>query len=123
MSFSHRPPHRPPRRPRPPSKAQKIKVVDTVLALIGGRDGVKRWCQKANALDAAGNSVDARDKVAVRWCAYGAFEKATKSVEVIEAIFCESRAENRNLISINDREGRGAVLRFLRSYKKTLEAK
>lgn len=103
------------------TKARQIKVIDKVLALIGGRDGAKRWCKKATAQDVAGHWVDARDKRAVRWCVLGALEKVTSSSEIIRTVLSATGTTGTNLITLNDTQGRRAVLKALRKYKKELQ--
>ncbi len=102
---------------------QKIRELDRVLALLGGPDGAKRWCQGMNAQDKDGHTIKCESKKAVRFCAVGALRRTKAGRELYVEISCALCATPDQCISyINDEQGRGAVLRFLRSYKKKLEA-
>lgn len=106
------------------TKAQKIKIVDKLLEFFGGREGAKRWCFGGVAQDKDGNYTRERDKNAVRWCLVGGIRKLSKSFTFEKDLsrFCYDKYDLL-LGTYNDAKGRGAVLRLLRSYKKSLEAK
>lgn len=104
-------------------REKRIQVLEKALQLIGGREGAKRWAQQVMAIDKSGKDVDATSKRAVRWCAAGAL---TKHGPVGEKIWSEINSallngRNTTLATVNDNEGRGAVLKLLRNYKKKLE--
>ena len=104
-------------------RAARIRVLEKVLQLIGGRDGAKRWCQAAMAKDSRGESVDADDRKAVMWCAGGALTKfGATGDSVWSEINTKLISKGKTTLAIlNDTAGRGAVLRVLRSYKRKLE--
>ncbi len=103
-------------------REKRIQVLEKALQLIGGRDGAQRWCQQVMARDKKGVAVDEDSKRAVRWCAAGALSKfGFHGTNVWGAINAELIKKGSTLATLNDTEGRGAVLRVLRSYKRKLE--
>lgn len=102
------------------TNTKKIKALDKTIALLSGPEGRKRWCKGDEALTKNGGFVDPKSHNAVRWCAIGAMRKYGLADDTFDDI---KNFAGKYTSTVNDFEGRGAVLRMLRRYKKHLESK
>jgi hypothetical protein len=83
----------------------------------------ERWTQGVFARDAAGREVGSLEDDAVCFCALGAMTKSARAKHTAFRIAFDVGGDFRDLVGINDKEGREAAIEAMTERAEKLEAR